>query len=269
MTLNSIGLKTDLFFSEFAGNVNTSKSNILIKTPNNPNYHWGNYIVFYSAPKKGDIKKWKQLFNDNFEYYKSPHHYSFTWDNINESSLSTDDSIKEFVDDGFEFETHSVLTTNKLKTYKDHNTNFQFKTLNSNQDWEMAKDLQIVCMDPKYANSNHINFKTNQMKQYQEMSKEGLGHWYGLFNKEQLISNLGIYGNKNFGRFQSISTHPNFRSQGACHDLLIHSSKHFSNKFKPTNFVIIADKSYHALGLYKSCGFSEIETNYTLSWWKK
>ena len=63
MVIHSLGRRTDLIFAKFSGSVTDKGSYALIQTPSNPDYHWGNYIVFDHAPQKGELKKWTDLFD--------------------------------------------------------------------------------------------------------------------------------------------------------------------------------------------------------------
>jgi hypothetical protein len=80
MVIRSLGRRTDLIFAKFSGAVIDKGSYTLIQTPNNPGYHWGNFIIFDHAPEIGTLTKWTDLFDSEFGYYSEPHHYVFTWD---------------------------------------------------------------------------------------------------------------------------------------------------------------------------------------------
>ena len=68
MEIRSLGFRTSLMFARFAGMVVDKGSYTLIQTPSNPGYYWGNFIIFDRAPSKGDLLKWKQLFDKEFGY---------------------------------------------------------------------------------------------------------------------------------------------------------------------------------------------------------
>ena len=46
MKLYSLGRKTDIIFAKFSGKVIDRGNYILIQTPSNTEYHWGNYVIF-------------------------------------------------------------------------------------------------------------------------------------------------------------------------------------------------------------------------------
>lgn len=59
MNIRSLGRKTDLIFARFSGTVEDKGFYTLVKTPSNPGYHWGNYIIFDRPPQGGDLKTGK------------------------------------------------------------------------------------------------------------------------------------------------------------------------------------------------------------------
>ena len=104
MQINSLGFRTNLLFARFSGSVIDKGPYVLVKTPNNPGYHWGNYIIFDRAPRVGDCEEWTQLFDREFDYYKEPHHYVFAWEN-------GEGEAEEFLAAGFEADGAVVLAT--------------------------------------------------------------------------------------------------------------------------------------------------------------
>ena len=50
MNIQSLGYRTDLFFPRFDGEVTDRGDYIVIRTPSNPTYHWGNFLLFNQPP---------------------------------------------------------------------------------------------------------------------------------------------------------------------------------------------------------------------------
>ena len=265
MELNSLGRKTDLIFAKFSGEVYDKNGCKVVRTPSNPGYHWGNYIVFNEEPKKGDLKKWKQVFDDEFEYYNEPHHYTFVWNNDKPGT----DAHAEFLEEGFEFDSAKVLLTTKLNKPKYYNAEIEVRTLVSDEDWEKAIQLQISSAEKKYLNHYYEEFKRKQFSQYRKMSEAGLGHWFGAFLGEQIVGDLGVYFENDCARYQSVETHESFRRQGICGTLVYEAGQYALSHYGVKYLVMEADPEYHAARIYESVGFKAKEINYSLCWWKK
>lgn len=265
MEIKSLGRKSDFIFAGFSGEVENKNSHTVIKTPSNPGFHWGNYIVFDRPPRKGDFKKWTKIFDDEFTYYSQPHHYVFTWD----TEKSDKGDFQEFLENDFEFETAIVLTADEVKEPKHLNGAISIGVIKNESEWNQVLDQQIMCADPKYINDYYKDFKINQIYQYKKMQQANKGLWFGAFVKNALVGNLGIFYDKNIARYQNVGTHPEYRKQGICRTLVYEAGKLAFEKFKVDTLVMEADPDYHAARIYEDVGFKKSEVNYSLTWWKK
>ena len=260
----SLGFQTNLIFSRFSGSVEDRGSYTLIKTPNNTEYHWGNFIIFDSPPRKGDLEKWRSLFDREFEYYQEPHHYVFAWDLHGDPNSD----VSEFLAAEFELDSTAVLTTSRLNPPLHFNKNLQVRKILTNSDWDQVVQLQTLCADPKYVNDYYFEFKKQQMSQYRKMSEAGLGFWFGAFLEGALVGDLGLFHENSVGRYQSIETHPGYRRQGVCGTLAYLAGQMLIKEAQLKLLVIEADPEYHAARIYESIGFQGGEINYSLSWWQ-
>lgn len=265
MKIKSLGRETDLIFARFAGDVIDKGDYTLVQTKNNPGYHWGNFIIFSQAPKENSLHQWKSLFDREFNYYKEPHHYVFTWDTEKDESGKYDD----FIEDGFEFDRAVVLTSSKLNPPKFFNQDIIIKRIETEIEWNSVLELQVLCADEKYVNEYYLDFKKAQMRNYQKMVKAEMGHWYGAFLDNKLVGDLGIFHNGEIARYQNVGTHPDFRKKGICGSLVYQAGLIAQKDYKINSLVMEADPEYHAARIYESVGFKPTETNYSLSWWKR
>ncbi len=264
MEIRSLGRQTDLIFARFSGYVKDLGNYTLVQTPSNPGYHWGNYIIFDRAPKGGDYEEWKQLFDNEFSYYKVPHHYVFTWDTINQEEGET----QEFVDNGFEFDSAIVLTTKTLNPPEHLNNTITIRKIITDDEWEAVIRLQTLCADPKVLNDYYIDFKREQIANYRKMSEVEKGSWFGAFIRDELVGDLGIFFDDKVARYQNVGTHPDYRKQGICGTLVYEAGKIAFADYGINYLVMEADPDYHAARIYESVGFKRTETNYSLSWWR-
>ena len=264
MDIQSLGRRTDLIFAKFSGSVTDRGSYTLIQTPSNPGYHWGNYIVFDQPPQRGSLKLWKGIFDKEFGYYTDPHHYVFTWD----TGMEDRGDCQEFLDAGFELDSATVLTAQKLRPPPHLNGNVIVRKISTDQEWSEVIRLQTLCADPKFLNDYYEQFKQRQMSAYRKMSEAGRGAWFGAFLDGQLVGNLGIFYEGKVGRYQNVGSHPDHRRTGICGTLVYLTGESAFKDFGVTDLVMEADVDYHAARIYESVGFKRREINYALSWWK-
>lgn len=263
MKLTSLSRKTDLIFSHFEGEVLDRGNYIAIKTPSNPGYHWGNYIIFSGPPQKGDFEKWRATYFAEFTYYDSFKHMTFTW---NQNTKVTPD-FEPFLNAGFKLDRAKVLAAQQVKAPPKLNHLVEVRAVQTLDEWEQAIQLQIACRDLSFDQKGYEVFKRRQFKTYQAMSQAGFGNWFGAFLENRLVGDLGIFHQDGLGRFQNVGTHPDFRRQGICGTLVFNTAQLALKNFGVSTLVMEADADYHAAGIYESVGFRPTEENQSLNWW--
>ena len=264
MIIESIGHSTDFIFSDLSGRLIKKDDYIVIQTPCNPGFFWGNYIVFNKAPVTGDLDKWTSIFRKEFSYYETYNHYAFTWidGQYNESV------IDEFLNAGFEIEHVAVLSTNKVNPPPRFSKNIKIRKINTQREWNDVIENQIACAEPRYNNDKYRVFKERQFSEYKKMSLANKGHWYGAYINDQLVGDLGIFHEGRLGRYQNVGTHPDYRRQGICGSLVYESAKIALLNYPIDQLVMKADDDYFAAKIYESVGFRKIEINHSLCWSK-
>lgn len=269
MQLKSLGHLTNLFFAKTNGTIKSASSSLIIKTPSNKNFHWGNYMLFDNPPKSGDLELWCKLFDEEFDYYQSPHHYAFSWDTHDEEfSQETKDELLRFQDANFDLESTVALCTNQLVPPPFFNEKIKIKKILTDDEWKEVIELQILTRDERFELDSYKVFKTEQFANYKKMWKENLGFWFGAYLDDKLVGDLGIFYNEQIGRYQSVSTHPDYRRQGICGTLVYSAGQLIKNECNLSTLVMEADENYHAARIYESVGFKTNCKTMQLSWWK-
>lgn len=261
MKLQSLGLNTDLIFIEGKGIIEDKGKYVLVKSPKNPRWHWGNFLIFKEAPAENSFQEWNTYFEDEFSDLNVEHR-AFAWDNLEEGNVS------EFIENGCSFEGVFTLATNEVNKTHKHNSDIVVKPIITDSEWEQAYELQVLCRDQIYSEEIYRQFKKPQMEEYRDLYLKGKGHWFGAFLNGEIVGDLGIFhGNvsgKPLGRFQNVGTHPNHRRKGICSTLVYEASMQALESYPIDNLVMIADSNYHAAEIYKSVGFKEVEKMYSL-----
>ena len=253
MKLKSLCLKTDIIFIKFDGEVIDRDTYQVVKCHSNPNFFWGNFLIFKNAPKKCDLGKWKSIFAHEFADPQI-YHQTFAWD---EEEIG---EIKPFQEDGFKLEKSVVLVANKnqLKLPIKNHPEIDVLPLKREEDWKDVVKMQEG-ISPQYG-----MFYQKQAITYQRMIKKNIGLWFGAYLGDKLIGSLGIFTEGNIGCFQIVSTHLDFQRQGVCGTLVYKASDYAFSKMGVETLVMVADESYHAAKIYESVGFVPQEKMYGL-----
>jgi hypothetical protein len=59
----SLGWRTDLIFPRFDAQVITRDDHLLVRTPHNPTFYWGNFLLYDHAPRESDAASWLASFD--------------------------------------------------------------------------------------------------------------------------------------------------------------------------------------------------------------
>jgi hypothetical protein len=77
LNLRSLAWRTDLIFPAFDGEIIDRGPFLVIRTPSNPSFYWGNFLLFDRPPGPGDEDRWPPLFADEIGTPPSVRHQTF------------------------------------------------------------------------------------------------------------------------------------------------------------------------------------------------
>ena len=110
MQVRSLGYRTDLIFHRFEGDVTDRGRYLVVRTPRNPTYRWGNFLIFDAPPGPGDFGRWTALFERELGKPPEVMHKVFGWDAVDEAQ----GEIEPFLEAGYALTTSVVMATSTL-----------------------------------------------------------------------------------------------------------------------------------------------------------
>jgi len=250
MKLKSLGLKSDLIFFEHYNSaiVEYKKDYIVVRTPDNPSYFWGNFLIYYQGPKDGDLEKWTMDFHKEFSSDPNIKHVAITWDIDNNYSSN---EIEHFTDSGFKYEESTILAAENTLHIQHRNDDFIYKCIDSEEEWKQVINLQVLVNSGTHKENEYRPFVQKRFNQYRRLVKTGLGNWFGAFREGCLAADLGLFCSEGTGRFQAVETRGEFRKRGIAQSLMNYAAENMSCR----TLVIEADEDGPAINMYKSIGF--------------
>ena len=260
MKIKSLGLRTDIMFFKFQNNVIEKQDYIVITTPENPTFFWGNMLIY---PKKLNVdcfERWNKDFKKEFHHIKEIEHITFAWEEAGDIQ-----EIKKFIDNGFEYNESLILISNKNKIkLMFQNNHIVCRRITTEIQWKNLIEFQVL-NNTDFRVEEYHSFIQKRFKNYRNLSKAGHGHWYGAYLNGKLVSDLGLFWEEGLARFQNIKTISEFRKRGIS-QTLINFAVHDSGC---SNFVIEAEEDGPALNMYKSIGFELKEKIYSMCRYNK
>ena len=255
MNIQSLGFRTDLFFPRFEGEIDDRGDYLVVKTPQNPQFHWGNFVLFDRPPTGTDLELWREIFQKEFSDQPEVRHQCFGWDGVD----GTVGDLTAFEAAGFRLDHGFVLTAESVNPPKKSAEGFNIRPFREDWEWEAAVENRVINREMSIDEDSYRRFSSRQMDRYRAMMAAGHGRWFGAFAGNKLAGDLGVFVFDGVGRFQSVGTHPNFRRRGVCQTLLATASQSAMSDFGAQKLVIVAEYNSVAAGLYEHIGFVPTE----------
>jgi len=255
MNVKSLGYRTDLIFAAFDGEITDRGDYLVVRTPSNPTFYWGNFLLFAAPPQEGDFEKWRLLFAKEIGSPPEVEHEVFGWD----SPQGEAGVIDPFLQAGFEADRAVVLATSAPHAPARPARSVNIRTLESDGDRQQAVELQVLSREIAHEEAGYRVYRQRAMERYRKMSQARLGHWYGAFIDGRLVADLGVFHDGELGRYQSVETHPDFQRQGIGGTLVYEAGRQAIALYGLHTLVMVAEEDSAAARLYQSLGFAPKE----------
>jgi hypothetical protein len=250
--VRSLGYRTDLMIRELEGSRITDRGDhLVIRTPANPNFWWGNFFLLASLPPAGETAKWVAAFAAEFPEAR---HVALGVD-VTEAGIVDE---AELVAGGFAVDRSSVLTARSVHEPPRPNQAATYRELSGDEDWRQAADLRAVVTagtpgaDPRFLSA--------RIAAERALTEAGHGSWFGAFLGGKLVAQLGlITDGSGIARYQNVESHPDVRRKGLAGTLVWRAGLQSVDAGADT-LVMVADPDDVAIGVYRSVGFADAET---------
>lgn len=254
MKIRSLSYQTDLIFIREDGEVIDRGHYSVIRTHSNPNYFWGNLLLFEKPPQKDDFTLWTELFKKEFSDPRI-YHQTFAWD----SPQGELGQVTAFLQDGFKLEKGVTLTAQSVHLPQKHCPELTIRSISSEAEWESVIRIHVSCSNHELGAQEMEKFYRSQTERYKKLIAKNQGHWFGGFLKEKIVASLGIFQEGELGRYQLVGVDPQFQRRGICGSLVFQTAQFAFSKMGVGTLVMVADEDYHAAKIYESVGFKPTE----------
>ena len=256
MEITSTGFLSETLFQRYNGIVRDHGDCIEVRTTDNYDFWFGNYLLLAGPPNLSEIAAWQARFEAVFADVPAVRHKCLQW---LDDGRDTQFIRLAFERIGWEFDQTSVLSASKTTPLRPAPAGVDFREITSDADWAAVLEHQVLTRPDGFAVAAYRAFKIKRLSVFQALIAAGHGQWYGAFKGQDMVADMGIFHRKNISRFQEVSTHPAHRRQGIC-AALVHYVSSEEQAERPSNkMVILADRGEPAERIYKSLGYTEIE----------
>jgi len=260
-TPRSLVLATDIDVLAIDHTVIQRDGYIVVRSPSNPAFWFGNFLLFDDPPQQGDVERWERLFEREFADEPAVRHRTFRWDR-NDGELGT--ATEEFLGRGYELESlvGLVARPDELVAHARASHDVTIRPLDpatggpDEPRWAAVHEIQVAGRDRQIGEPEYRDFSRARQGELRALFSAGRGAWYvALTPAGELAASCGIVTTGDRGRFQAVETAERHRRRGICSRLVVDAAAHAAAEHSLRTLVIVADADYHALGLYESLGF--------------
>lgn len=238
------GWATDLAVLELSGSrVDEHADHLIVRTPDNPGYHWGHVLVVTDRDAVDDAERWVAGFRAAF-----PH---ADW--LAVGLVRRPDDDRAWRGRGLEVEVDEVLTTRTVPATTPRPEGCTVRAL-AGADWDAS--LLRALADPGGEDPRrHEAFVRRRTATRRALSERGDAAFFGVFLEGRLVSELGVVRCGTTARYQSVSTDADLRRRGLASHLLGVAAR-WAAASGCRRWVIVTEATNPAGRVYRRAGFA-------------
>jgi ribosomal protein S18 acetylase RimI-like enzyme len=245
----SLGFRTDLMLRELEGSQVTDRGDYLvIRTPANPAFWWGNFLLLAEPPAAAQAARWPAVFQSEFP---DARHLALGIDGTDAAAAD----LAGLAAAGLTAEVLKVLTATELRDPPHPHPTAVIRELTTDADWDQAIELRQACYPSDRGDSDFVR---TQVLAERALTTAGHGAWHGAFLDGRLRAQLGLICRDGLGRCQNVETHPDARRQGLAGTLVGHAGRQ-ALASAADRLVMVAEPGEAAISVYQTAGFTITE----------
>jgi ribosomal protein S18 acetylase RimI-like enzyme len=253
--VRSLAFRTDLALLSLAGSeVEDRGSHLVVRTPNNPGYRWGNFYLLARPPYADEVDSIISTYDTDFPHCS---HRAFGVD----GTTNQRDALAPLASVGLDIDAATVMTATSVHPPPRPNTEAAYRPLTSDEDWAQLVQLSVAVDESENQEEGYLAFATQRALDDRALCETGHGAWWGAFINGRLASVMGLVDTGDgLARYQSVATHPQFRGRGLAGTLVHRVATYGFDQMGAHTLVMVADPDYLAIRIYRSVGFDGTET---------
>jgi GNAT superfamily N-acetyltransferase len=247
MNVRSLGLSTDLQLLALRGRIVDRSDYLVVTTPDDPAYYYGNLLVLPAAPQIGEVAFWMRRFSEEIGRDPEIKHVTLRWDGTAGEVGARD----ELVANGFTLEAAEVMTI-RARTMPARQSSFAIRPLAADE-MQAVADLAFAIGDRH--DDVYRLFLQRRSAWKATLVANGSARFWGAFDGSTLIGSLGLVALGDVARFQDVEVATAYRKRGIASALLAAAAAESTCE----TLVIVAIPGSDAARVYQRAGFRVLE----------
>jgi len=263
--------RTDFTLHGVAAEVSEREDCIVVRTPGNPTYYWGNCLLLAQPPRDDALAGWLARFEREIAAAQPASRHVA----LGVNTPYAGEQLPSWCAAGFELHVNAVmrLTPGGLLAPRQARAQpVQVRPI----DWsdaEIEAIIELQCADTHgFEPAGYRAYRRRMFGHYAVLHARGQAEWFGVWVGEPgqavLAADCGLVRDHAApgatGRFQRVATHPAWRRRGLCSTLVHQVAGHALEAWQVAELIMVADPDDVAIGIYRSLGFAEFEREWCL-----
>lgn len=261
-----LGFRTDAILHEFGAQLIERDDCLVVRTPGNPTFYWGNALLLPRAPADGDLQHWLRRFDEEITQQQPDSQHVAIGIDANHAGQP----LPSWEAAGFVRRVTCTLTlpqgvppTGWVALPLGHH--FGLVELPA----ESAALMDLEATDAAdFEPAAYRAYLQVQHQCYGRMAAQDRLRWFGIRDGAHLVASCGLMRSSAapgaVGRFQRVITHPQWRRRGLCTALVQRVVAWAQSEWQIGPLVMGADPADVAIGIYRHVGFVDRETDWGL-----
>lgn len=252
------GWRTDFILHRYGAQVLERDDCLVVRTPDNPTFYWGNCLVLPHAPAADAVAHWIARFEQEISGPQpASRHVAIGID----AEPQPGADFSRWLDAGFEVQESRMLRLlpgGLRPPARAPRGDVVFRPMDVEHEAEAVMDVEQTDAGVFDA-VGYRDYLRRQWLRYRGMHDDGLLAWFGLWCDGTLAATCGLIRESavpgGTGRFQRVVTHAQWRRRGLC-SALVHEVCRFAfERWQVGEIYMEATPGDIAIGIYESLGF--------------
>lgn len=258
------GWQSHVLACRFGAHVVERDDCIVVRTPDNPTYYWGNCLILPRAPRDDELAYWQRRFHEEIARLQpASRHRAFGVD-----AALLPGPLPSWraagIDEFDETAVLALLPSQLVAAPSPRAAGVALRELDLPRELDLAVEAQVATRDPSFDEAGYRDFRRAAMQRMAAIQADGSGAWFGAFVGDALAADCGLVHDAVLGRFQHVGTQPAWRRRGLCRALVHHVCCHAFEALGLQRLAMCADPHDVAIEIYRSLGFAPVETIWCL-----
>jgi ribosomal protein S18 acetylase RimI-like enzyme len=256
------GWRTDAIPHRFDGELLERADCVVVRTPHNPTYYWGNCLLLKRLPADDSVAHWCARFEEEIGRHQPRSRHV---------AIGVDDDwhgerLPAWEAAGFQFIVHTMLCLRPgalQAPARAPRGEVVFRALDLATESDALIEVEMTDAGA-FEPAGYRAYLQDQHRRWRAMQAAGLMHWFGVWCDGTLAATCGLMRERAEagvdGRFQRVVTHVDFRRRGLASALVHGVARHALEQWRSGAVWIAADPDDVAVHLYRAAGFRDQST---------